>query len=340
MRAQQIEGWTRRRFLGGLTGAGAAGLLGLPPRLVAAEPPPETTRLRVKQDPALCEAPVQVAQELLRAEGFSEVQYVRASSAASFEKIAAGEIDLALQAAQLVVRRIDAGDPVVLLAGLHVGCFELFGHARVRAIRDLKGKVVAVSSRGGASHTLTASMAAYVGLDPQQDITWAVQSSGREAMQFFSDGQADAFMGFPPEPQELRARKIGHVVVSTTTDRPWSQYFCCMLMANRAFVRQYPSATKRVLRALLKANEVCALEPETTARLMVERGYTDSYDLALAVVKEMPYGQWREYDAEDTVRFFALRLHEIGMIKSTPQQIIAQGTNWRFLNELKRELKG
>jgi NitT/TauT family transport system substrate-binding protein len=111
-------------------------------------------------------------------------------------------------------------------------------------------------------------------------------------------------------------------------------------MANRAFVRQYPSATKRALRALLKANEVCALEPETTARLMVERGYTDSYDLALAVVKEMPYGQWREYDAEDTVRFFALRLHEIGMIKSTPQQIIARGTDWRFLNELKKELKG
>jgi NitT/TauT family transport system substrate-binding protein len=200
MRAPHTEGWTRRRFLGGLTVAGAAGLLRLPPRLVAAEPPPETTRLRVKQDPALCEAPVQVAQELLRAEGFSEVQYVRASSAASFEKIAAGEIDLALQAAQLVVRRIDAGDLVVLLAGIHVGCFELFGHARVRAIRDLKDKVVAVSSRGGASHTLTASMAAYVGLDPQQDITWAVQGSGREAMQFFSDGKADAFMGFPPEP--------------------------------------------------------------------------------------------------------------------------------------------
>ena len=28
-----------------------------------------------------------------------------------------------------------------------------------------------------------------------------------------------------------------------------------------------------------------------------------------------------------------------GMIKSTPQQIIAEGTDWRFLNEIKRELK-
>jgi NitT/TauT family transport system substrate-binding protein len=73
---------------------------------------------------------------------------------------------------------------------------------------------------------------------------------------------------------------------------------------------------------------------------MVDRGWTDRYDLALAMVKEIPYGQWREYDAEDTVRFFALRLREAGLIKATPQQIIAQGTDWRFLTELKRELKG
>ena len=53
----------------------------------------------------------------------------------------------------------------------------------------------------------------------------------------------------------------------------------------------------------------------------------------------MPYDRWREYDPEDTVRFYSLRLREIGMIKSSPQKIIAEGTDWHFLNELKRELK-
>ena len=53
----------------------------------------------------------------------------------------------------------------------------------------------------------------------------------------------------------------------------------------------------------------------------------------------MPYSKWREYDPEDTVRFYALRLREAGMIKSSPQKIIAEGTDWRFLNELERELK-
>jgi NitT/TauT family transport system substrate-binding protein len=72
----------------------------------------------------------------------------------------------------------------------------------------------------------------------------------------------------------------------------------------------------------------------------VEKGYTQREDYAFQALKEIPYARWREYDAEDTVRFYALRLHEAGMIKSSPQKIIAQGTDWRFLKELKKEMKG
>jgi NitT/TauT family transport system substrate-binding protein len=56
-------------------------------------------------------------------------------------------------------------------------------------------------------------------------------------------------------------------------------------------------------------------------------------------MQDVVYGKWRDYDAEDTVRFDALVLREAGIIKSTPQKIIAEGTDWRFLDELKRELK-
>ncbi len=90
----------------------------------------------------------------------------------------------------------------------------------------------------------------------------------------------------------------------------------------------------------MKANDVCAVAPERAAGLVVGKGETTSYESALQTMREVPYGKWREYEPEDTVRFYALRLHEIGMIKTTPQKIIAQGTDWRFLNELKKELKG
>jgi NitT/TauT family transport system substrate-binding protein len=73
---------------------------------------------------------------------------------------------------------------------------------------------------------------------------------------------------------------------------------------------------------------------------MVDGGFTTQYDYALQTLKEVPYNKWREYDPEDTIRFWALRLREAGMIKSNPNKIIAEATDWRFLNQLKRELKG
>ena len=337
--SRHAVGWSRRKFLGGLTLAGTAGLVGLRPEPAAAEPPPETTRLRLVQGPSICQAPQYVAEEFLRGEGFTEVHYVEAGAGAGLDKaLASGEAHLSLNFGARVILRLDAEDPIVILGGVHVGCFELFGTDRVQTIRDLKGKTVAVQGLGSSQHVFLARMAAYVGLDPNRDIHWVTYSQA-EAMQRFAEGQVDAYMAFPPEPQELREKKIGHIVVNSSVDRPWSQYFCCMAVGNREFVRKHPVATKRALRALLKATDVCAVEPERAARSIVDRGFTPRYDYALQTMQEVPYNRWREYDPEDTVRFYALRLHEAGMIKSSPQKIITQGTDWRFLIALKKELK-
>jgi NitT/TauT family transport system substrate-binding protein len=183
-------------------------------------------------------------------------------------------------------------------------------------------------------------MLAHVGLDPRKDVEW-ITKPRPESVELLREGKVDAYMGFPPEPQELRARKIGHSVVNSATDRPWSQYFCCMVAANQQFVRNHPVAARKTLRAILKAVDVCAREPERAARFLVDKGYSNQYDHALEAMKEMEmgYNKWRNYDPEDTLRFYSLRLNEAGMIKSSPQKIIAQGTDWRFLKELKKELK-
>ena len=328
---------SRRNFLRGVTLAGTAGLLGMRPRSAAAEPPLETKRIRIAQIPAICLAAQYIAEELLRGEGFTDVQYVKVPQAQNLKSSLAGDIDLSADAAPGIVLEMDAGAPLVTLAGIHAGCFELVGTDRIHRISDLKGKTVAVADPGRKG--FVASMAIQVGLDPGKDIKW-VEKSGEEAIRLLAEGKIDAYLGFPPEPQEMRAKKIGHVVVNTATDKPWSQYFCCMAFSSREFVRRNPVATKRAIRAILKADRICALEPEMAARTMVNRGFTNSYEYALQTMKDIPYGRWREYSAEDTIRFYALRLHEAGMIKTTPQKLIAQGTDWRFLNELKKELKG
>ena len=329
---------SRRRFLAALSLAGAACFVGTRKPL-AAEGPPETTTIRLANIGGICLAPQYAAEELLRAEGFSEIRFVETvSGIPNAKKMARGEIDFSMNFAAPLLISIDAGDSITLMAGVHPGCFELFATEDIRSIADLKGRSVGVQALGSSQHVFLASIATYVGLDPLKDINW-VTSPSVKPMALFAEGKIDAFLGFPPEPQELRARKIGHVIVNSAVDRPWSQYFCCMLSGNTEFIENNPVASKRVLRAILKTTDLCVSAPSRVAQRLVERGFTARYDYALQTMNDVPYGKWREYDPEDTIRFYALRLHEAGMVQSRPQKIIADGTDWRFLDELKRELK-
>ncbi|MCC2653397.1 MAG: ABC-type nitrate/sulfonate/bicarbonate transport system [Microvirga sp.] len=326
---------SRRDFLTTLSAAGAAGVFGARGS-VADEAPPETTTLRLIYDPSICTAPGYIADELLRAEGFTDIRYLRTVSGG--EAVARGEVDFGTDTGAWIVSRLDAGEPITALAGLHSGCYELFAHEAVRTISDLKGKRIGIRALRSGSHLYLAMMAAQVGLDPHTDIAWVTRPDGG-LMELFAAGHLDVFLGFPPEPQDLRARKVGRVILNTAIDKPWSEYFCCTAFGNRDFVRAHPIATKRYLRAILKATDICAAEPERVARMLVDGGFTARYDYALQTLTEVPYDRWREFDPEDALRFYALRLHEVGMVSSSPNAIIAEGADWRFLEELKRELK-
>src|SRR5450631_2366374 len=330
---------SRRRFLATLTATGAAGLIG-PPLLKAQDERLETTTVRIGKIAGICISPQYFAEELLRAEGFTDIRYVVTEpGTVAALALARGEIDFTTNFSPPLIIAIDAGEPITIVAGEHVGCFELFAREGIRSIPDLKGKTVGVQALGSSQYTFVSGMASYVGLEPASDIRW-VTSSSPKPMELFAEGKIDAFLGLPPEPQELRARNIGRVIFNSATDRPWSQYFCCMLAGHRDYVRKNPVATKRFLRAVIKAADLCGTQPERVAQRIVDGGFTARYDYALQTLKEIPYTRWRDYDPEDTIRFYSLRLREARMIKSNPNKIIAEATDWRFLNELKRELKG
>jgi NitT/TauT family transport system substrate-binding protein len=146
---------SRRRFVGRATIA-TVGLVGGWPRRSVAQPPPETTRIRLPQAPAICFAPQYLAEELLVSEGFSEVIYVPVLTGPA--AIAAGKVDIGTWDLPNAMPLLDNGDPILLLAGIHSGCWDLYGNDRVRAIRDLKGKTVAVYALQGGDHILLSSM--------------------------------------------------------------------------------------------------------------------------------------------------------------------------------------
>jgi NitT/TauT family transport system substrate-binding protein len=131
--------WRRREFLRRATLAGTAGVLGLRPGWGRSESSPETTRIRLSQIASLCIAPQYVAEELLRGEGFTDVQYIKTDTGRApmddigpYQALAFGKVDFNAGMVGELVARIDSGDPIVILAGTHAGCFELFGTDRVR----------------------------------------------------------------------------------------------------------------------------------------------------------------------------------------------------------------
>ena len=332
----------RDLLLAGACAASAALVGSMAVRLGAEEsnPRPEITTIRLSKNQGICIAPQYVVSDLLNAEGFTNVVYVQVDGGvAQTSAVANGDLDFGIDYSGSLLLDVDRGLRITFLAGIHVGCFELFAKEDIRSVADLRGRTIGIEALESSQHVFLSALATLVGLDPAKDIEW-VTSASAKPIELFAEGKIDAFLGTPPEPQRLRAQNIGHVIVNSAQDRPWSQYFCCMLAGNRAFVRKNPVATKRVVRAMLRATDLCVSEPALVVQRMVDRGFTPRRDDAVQTLAEVPYNRWREYDPEDTIRFYALRLREAGMLKSSPTKIIADGADWRFLNEVRRELGG
>jgi NitT/TauT family transport system substrate-binding protein len=151
--------WGRRDFVKGVAAfTGAAGLCAYDIKLAGAEPPLETTRIRMLRAPIVCISPQYVAEQLLHAEGFTDVEYIEPDSTGKIaDEIAQGKIDIGLKTAAYVVSAIDAELPIVVLAGIHAGCYELFGNNKIKIIPDLKGKSVAISAFGASEHVSMAN---------------------------------------------------------------------------------------------------------------------------------------------------------------------------------------
>jgi NitT/TauT family transport system substrate-binding protein len=344
---------SRRALLRGAAGVGlaaAAGTLlpacgfGSGERGDASGPEPdaplETTSIRLWSVPNLqCIAAQYMAEPFLHDEGFTDVQYPRYAPKDLLGDLGSGKLEFGVGYAAAFIPMIEAGAPLVMLGGVHVGCWQVFGTGDIKSLRDFKGKTVSVIGPTFTDGIFMAMILNDVGLDLHKDVK-VVNYPPSENARILTSGEVDAVVAFPPLSKELRVKGIGTVVLNSITDPPWSSYYCCTAVTTREWTEKYPVATKRALRAVLKGADAVAKDPDGSARFMVDRGYSDNFDYTCDILKEIPFADiWRDFDPLDSIRFYALRLKQAGLIKSTPEEILGRGTDFRYLAQLKRELK-
>ena len=304
-------------------------------------PPPETTSVRIVNPPA-CEPGIWLAKDYLRDEGFTDVSFI-ATPFTSRDWITKNLGDIACAHPEFAVGTIDAGLPLVLLAGLHSGCLEVWVREGITSVRDLRGTRISVRTKDLSDQFFAffATLLGWVGIDPLKDVQFVEAGAGNVPgmIAAFVEGRADVLLAGAQGGPMLRrlATSPGHVMLETLTEKPWSEYYCCHVAANRDWARKYPVATKRVTRALLLATDAAAKDMPRAAHdaagpMKVEES------LVVETMGMCAYN-WRDLEPDDTLRFFALRLAQARMITSTPQKLIAQGTDFAFMRQLRNELK-
>jgi NitT/TauT family transport system substrate-binding protein len=281
-----------------------------------------------------------LAGDYLREEGFTDVRYVNTPF---FERgwLLNREADVSLGHPEFITASLDAGVPLVMLAGLHSGCLEVWAGPGIQNIGELRGKKIAVlrTDTSDQFYAFFATLLGYVGIDPLKEVQFIDAGGNRQEMiNAFIEGRADAILTASGPAFRRLPKAPGHVILATTTDKPWSQYLCCTLVAHRDWARQNPIATKRVTRAVLRATDRAAKDPLRAAHDAVAAGGVFADESITTETMAMCTYDWRDLDPEETLRFFALRLAEAKLITSTPQQLIAQGTDLAYMRQLRKEL--
>jgi len=299
--------------------------------------PPETTTIRIA-GPTGCDPWTWLADDFMKEEGFTEVKLI--STPRSIFK---GDSDLSLGYGNYLAAHIDAGSPLVVLGGTHVGCLELWARPGINTIRDLKGKTLVVGKKDplvDIFYGIWVTMLTSVGVDPA-DVNFVEPGDPNiNEIDHFLDGKSDATLTAVTQGPALRAnpKNPGKQIFDTAVDKPWSQYYCCLLVANRDWAKANPNAAKRATRAVLRAIDYGAKDRQRAVQVAADKKVTQNPKLLYEAIKDLPYA-WRDYDPEETLRFFALRLADGKLIKKTPTQVIAEGTDFAFFRRMQKELK-
>jgi len=289
-----------------------------------------------------------LARDDLYKEGITNVTYV-STNFTTRQWLTDDLADVALAHPEFMVATLNAGVPLTILAGLHTACLELWVDRSITSFSGLRGRRISVrvADLTDQFYAFFATILAWIGIDPLRDVHFveAGLDNYPGMINAFKQGRADAVLAGGVEGPRLRQIKPlpGHVLLDTMIAKPWSQYECCHLVANRDWALRNPAATQRVTRAIIRATDRAAKDHPRAAHDAVASGNagTSGYfqdETLVTQAMDMCTYNWRTAEPEETLRFFSLRLAEANLIKRTPEELIGLGANFAYMRQLRSEL--
>jgi NitT/TauT family transport system substrate-binding protein len=299
--------------------------------------PPETPSIRLAA--GACDSAIFGAERYLREEGFTDVKFTDVATATA---ITAGNADIGNAFPPQFFNAVENGPKVVSLGGLHPGCVEIWAQPGIASVKELKGRTITVTAKAltNLQYAWLAITIKQAGVDPK-DVNFVVQADAN-LTQLYLDGKNDAVFVATTGAAALKANSAnkGHVIHSQVMDEPWKSTNCCFIMASETWYRANPIAAKRAMRAIYRTADTLPADRGDAAKLATDKGLFGGAP-ALANVREaanMVPLDWRAYDLEKAVRYYAPLLTDVGLLKTSTDDLL-KAVDLKIFKELSTELK-
>jgi NitT/TauT family transport system substrate-binding protein len=267
-----------------------------------------------------CEAPIFTALEkgFFKDEGL-DVTLVKCGDWATYkDSLALGKFDITHHLVMYFLKPIEQGLDVKFLAGIHRGCLRVqtATGSSIHSVEDLRGKRIGVPGMGTPPFIFASRVLGAHGIDPAKEVNWLVFPSGELGLAL-QKGDVDAVADSEPIGTLLTADGKVRNVADQATEAPYSDEYCCAVLANGKFVAANPRAAAAATRALLRGAKWVEANPEAAARLSVEKKYLASNpELNAVAISHLRYIP-SVSGAEAAVKSAAVAMKKAGMLSPT-----------------------
>ncbi len=269
---------------------------------------------------------------LFREEGL-EVQIVQMQTALMGPALISRQLDYS-SAADTMMRAATMGLPVKAIAfGLILPALSLNVRPEIKTVTDLKGKSIAVSSKGATTDIVARDIVRHFGLNPDRDIiTMPLGSYTNHLVALRTNAIQGAI--FTP-PYDVIAEKEGFRVIVWAGDVVKDQ-LQAGLATSEDKIRTNPGQVKRMVRGFVKSMVYLRKEKRRVVDLIAKEWKIDpdiaekSYDVMLRALS--PNGSAPESAVQNVIQ------QTLKSAKSQKEVLPSQVANLTFLREAQKEL--